>query len=116
MRSSPTHLKDNVIAKLEDSSSVTFYGIRAGSEQIETLGNEWCYIKNGDNYGYVYNLYVDIPVFAPNDYMQKEEYPISVNSSLSLSPTHGTIIIIALCVFVTILLVMALKTVKTRSE
>lgn len=117
MRSSATHLKDNVIAKLDDNSLVTFYGLREGSSQIETLGNNWCYVKNGDNYGYVYNLYVKIPTFEPNDYTKKEEYPsVTVTSSLSLSPTHSSVIIIALCALVSLLLIMALKTVKARSE
>ncbi|MBE5732939.1 MAG: SH3 domain-containing protein [Clostridiales bacterium] len=118
MRSSPSHLKDNIIAKLDNDSYVTFYGIREGSEQIEMLGNEWCYIKDKDgNYGYVYNLYVKIPTFSQNDYSAKEPtLTTTVTSSLSLSSSSGTIVIIVLCASVTLLLIIALKTVRKRTE
>ncbi len=118
VRSSPNHLKDNVCCKLEDGAIVTFYGIRNGSEQIEMLGDNWCYVKDANgNFGYVYNLYVDEPEFPTNDYEAKEvSASTSISTSISLSSTHGTILIITLSLFVLILLVVALKTVRARKE
>ncbi len=118
MRSSPSHLKDNVIAKLDNDSSVTFYGIREGSTQIEPLGNEWCYIKDDNgNFGYVYNLYVKIPTFSTNDFSAKEQSPsVAVNTSLSLSSSNSAVVISVLCIVVSTLIIIALKTVKKRSE
>ena len=118
VRSSPSHLKDNVCAKLNNGATVTFYGPRKGTEQISSLGDEWYYVKDGDgNFGYVYNLYADVPVFPENDYTASEKVQsASVSVSASVLPGNGTILIIALCVPISILLILALKTVRPRSQ
>ena len=116
LRSSPFHQKDNVITKLTHGSTATFYGVRVGSDQIPALGNEWCYIRDMDgNYGYVYSLYVQIPTFSPNDFLAKQELQSAqVGASTTLNLPFSAIIITVLCVCVTALLIVALKTTKRR--
>lgn len=118
LRSSPSHLKDNTVKRISSGATVTFYGVREGTEQIKTLGNEWYYIKDTEgNFGYVYNLYADKVVFPQNDYTASEKSTaVSATASLSLSPQNGTVLIIALCIPATVLLILALKTVRKRSE
>ena len=45
LRSSPFVLANNIIDRLDDGESVTFYGAKKGDEQVEKLGDTWYYIQ-----------------------------------------------------------------------
>ena len=113
LRDKPNHQNGEVVQKLSDGETVTYYGTIEGSKQIEQLSSTWYYVRtNGENpvYGYVYSLYFSPPPLPKNDTSAQDE-PTSgqISTSIEFSSNGKYVVIVALCIPVIILLYILFK-------
>lgn len=92
LRSSPTHLGDNIIANIESDLSLLYYGTRQGSAQHPQVGNVWYYVAYEDEnksilYGYIYSLYV-IPGKIESNIIAKVEKPAPKDPNINSSSAN----------------------------
>ena len=116
LRNKPNHQSGEVVQKLSDGETVTYFGTVEGSKQIEQLSSTWYYVRtNGENqvYGYVYSLYFSPPPLPKNDTSKIEQVDSGqISTSIEFSPNGKYVVIVALCIPVIILLYILFKGAK----